>query len=201
MTENEVISPTCITGMLQRRTPEQIAEILTKENSLLMAENFNLRHECEGLKGKIKELRDDLAHRSEYVCSTFSESIQKISELNRQIEKLKADYEASEFVRLRFQEAFGLVTTLKGDMEIRPDNPLWNANELVEYVNQLKSLIPKRKFEVYLSGSENIPYGVTVNHFGSGTVIRGGFFTFQAAREWLTDYNFREVTSCWKNSE
>jgi len=195
MTENEVISTTDITVTLQRRTPEQIAEILTKENGLLMAENFNLRHECEVFKSKIQILKnkidEDPDHRLIRMMHHTIEGLQATERnLREQIEKLKADYEASEFVRRRFQEAFGLLTTIKGDMEVRPENPIWNANELLEYVNNLKAQIPKRKFPVYISGSEEIPYGVSVNHDGSGTVIRGGFFTFQEALEWCEDYNF-----------
>ncbi len=62
--------------------------------------------------------------------------------------------------------------------------------EQTEMIKKLKEQIPKRKFQVYISGREDVPYCVSVNHYGSGTVIRGGFFTVKEALKWCDDYNF-----------
>jgi len=134
MNDNVVYSPTCITVTLQRRTPEQIVEILTGESILLRAENFNLMHENQNLKEANKNCREQLKQNTELIA------------------------------------------------------------EQTEMIKKLKEQIPKRKFPVYISGREDVPYCVSVIHYGSGTVIRGGFFTYPEAREWCKDYNF-EVKS------
>ncbi len=130
-----------------------------QELTTLRAKVEELTQERDILKESAENWRDNLADRDEQLAAMTEER-----------DKVFAELCASQAMVEELTQAVGLATTIKGDMLIRPDDPIGMMQEVCTYVSDVSEQLAAKQKEADAALCEK--WGYTTNGNDCAALIR-----------------------------